>query len=135
MIIIYVINIHDCLTFFFYAESFGGGILFIDFQMLSPFLIPHLPKKPPFLSPPPASMRVYLHPLLPPHPHIPLHWGTKDQWPPLPLVPNKAILCYICGWSHGYSLVAGLVPRSSGWLILLFFLWGCKPLQLLQSFL
>jgi hypothetical protein len=28
----------------------------------------------------------------------------------------------------------GLDPGSSGWLIL-FFLWGCKPLQLLQSFL
>ena len=31
-----------------------------------------------------------------------------------------------------YSLVGGLVPGipgGSGWLILLFFLWGCKPLQ------
>jgi hypothetical protein len=36
------------------------------------------------------------------------------------------------------SLVGGLVPGSfgerSGWFILLFFLWGCKPLRLLQSF-
>jgi hypothetical protein len=55
---------------------------------------------------------------------------------------NKAILCYICNWSHGslhgYSLVSGLVPGSSegtGWFILLFFLWGCKLLQLLWSFL
>jgi len=51
-------------------------------------------------------------------------------------MPNKAILCYICSWSHGsvhvYSLGGGLVPGSSGWLVL--FLWGCKPLQLLQSF-
>jgi hypothetical protein len=33
-----------------------------------------------------------------------------------------------------YSLVGSLVPGSSGgsgWLILLFFLWGCKLLQLL----
>jgi hypothetical protein len=32
---------------------------------------------------------------------------------------DKAILCYICGWSHGYSLVGGLVPGSSGgyWLV------------------
>ena len=33
--------------------------------------------------------------------------------------------------------VGGLVPGSSGvsgWLILLLFLWGCKQLQLLQSF-
>jgi hypothetical protein len=57
------------------------------------------------------------------------------------LMPDKGILCYICRWSHGslhvYFLVDGLVPgRSggSGWLILLFLLWGCKPLQLLQSF-
>jgi hypothetical protein len=31
-------------------------------------------------------------------------------------MPDKAILCYICGWSHGslhvYSLVGGLVPGS-----------------------
>jgi hypothetical protein len=37
-----------------------------------------------------------------------------------------------------YSLVSGLVPGSSrgtGWFILLFLLWGCKPLQLLGPFL
>ena len=41
-------------------------------------------------------------------------------------------LLYVC------SLVGGLVPESSGWtgwVILLFLLWGRKPLQLLQSFL
>jgi hypothetical protein len=51
---------------------------------------------------------------------------------------DKAIICYICSWNHVYSLVSGLLPESSGgsdWLILLFFLWGCKPLQLLRSFL
>jgi hypothetical protein len=57
-------------------------------------------------------------------------------------MPNKAILCYICGWSlgslHVYSLVGGLVPASSGWsgwLILwgYFCQLGWKPLQLLQS--
>jgi hypothetical protein len=40
-------------------------------------------------------------------------------------MPDKAI-----------HVVGGLVPGSSGdvhWLILLFFLWGCKPLLLLQS--
>jgi hypothetical protein len=54
-------------------------------------------------------------------------------------MPDKAIFYYICSWNHGslpvYSLVGGLVPRSSGgsgWLILLFFLWGCKPFQLLH---
>ena len=101
----------------------------------------------PIHPPPPASMRVL--------PHLPIpsclttlvfpgHWGiepSQDQGPPLPLILDKAILCYICSWSHGsphvYSLVGSLVPGSfggSGWLILLFFLWGCKPLQLLQSF-
>jgi hypothetical protein len=33
-------------------------------------------------------------------------------------MPSKAILCYICGWSHGslhvYSWVGALVPGSSG---------------------
>jgi hypothetical protein len=36
-----------------------------------------------------------------------------------------------------YYSVVSVVPwssRVSGWLILLFFLWCCKPLQLLQSF-
>jgi hypothetical protein len=57
---------------------------------------------------------------------------------------NKAILCYICSWSHGslyvYYLVGDLVSGSSGggrgvsgWLILLLFLRGCKPLQLLHG--
>jgi hypothetical protein len=44
--------------------------------------------------------------------------SSQDQGPLLPLMPDKAILCYICGWSHGslhvYSLVGSLVPGSSG---------------------
>jgi hypothetical protein len=42
---------------------------------------------------------------------------------PVSLMPDKAILCYICSWSHGslhvYSLVGDLVPGSSGevWLV------------------
>ena len=34
-------------------------------------------------------------------------------------MPDKAILCYICSWSHVYSLVDGLVPGCSGgvWLV------------------
>ena len=77
-------------------------------------------------------------------PAIPLHWGmepSQDQRPLLPLMTNKAILCYICSWSHEshhvYSLAGGLVQGSSRisvWLVL-FLLWGCKCLQLLQSFL
>jgi hypothetical protein len=87
----------------------------------------------------------YTHSLLPHCPCIPLHWGIKpspDQRPPLPLMPGKAILCSICGWRHGslhvYSLVGvsflGALWGGSVWLILLFFLCGCKPLQALQSF-
>ena len=104
---------------------------------------PGFPSKNPLCHPPfPCSPN---HSLLLLCLGIPLHWGiepSQDQGPLLPFMPNKAILCYIFGWSHGslhvYSLVGGLVPRSfrgSNWLILLFFLWGCKPLQLLQSFL
>jgi hypothetical protein len=67
-------------------------------------------------------MWVLSHPLLPHLPSIPLHWDIEplqDQGTSLPLMPDKAILCYICCWSHGslhlYSLVGGLVPGSSGW--------------------
>jgi hypothetical protein len=73
-------------------------------------------------------MRIF--PLPPPYPGIPLYWIIKppqDQGPPLPLMPDKAIICYLHGWSHGflhvYSLVGGLVTGSSGesgWLILFF---------------
>jgi hypothetical protein len=73
-----------------------------------------------------ASMRVLpnpLHHLFQPYlSSFPLLWGIKppqDQGPPLPLTADKAILCYICTWSHGslpvHSLVGGLVPGSSGW--------------------
>ena len=43
---------------------------------------------------------------------------------------DKAILCNVCSWSHVHSFIDGLVPGSSwgtGWLILLFFLWGLQP--------
>ena len=89
-----------------------------------------------------ASMRVL--PYLPHLHSIPLRWSIEppqDQGPPLPLMPDKEILFYICSWSHRslnvHSLVGGLVLGSSGtsdWLILLFFLLGCKPLKPLQSF-
>jgi hypothetical protein len=39
-----------------------------------------------------------------PWPGISLHWGTEhsqDHGPLLPLMNNKAILCYICSWFHG----------------------------------
>jgi hypothetical protein len=48
---------------------------------------------------------------------ISLHWGiepSQDQGPLLPPMPDKAILCYICSWSHVYSLVVGIVLGRSG---------------------
>jgi hypothetical protein len=105
--------------------------LYFKYYPLSWFPI----QKPPSLSPSPCSPS---HPLLLPGPGIPLHWGietSQDQGPLLPLMTDKAILCYIWGWSHGsfhvYSLVGSLAPGNSGgtgWFILLFLLWGCKPL-------
>jgi hypothetical protein len=109
--------------------------------MLSPSSFLPSPKSP-IHTPSPCSLT---HQLLLPDPGIPLHWGiepSQDQGPPLPLIPNKVILYHICGWCHAslhvFSSVGDLVPGSSGgtgWFILLFLLWGCKPLQLLGSFL
>jgi hypothetical protein len=129
------------LVFFYWIFSL------FTFQMLSFFLV-SLSEIPYPMLPLPASMRMPhppTYPLLPPCPGIPVHWGiepSQNQGPFLPLMPYKAILYYLCVWCHGslhvYSLVDILVlgiSGGSGWLILLFFLWGCKPLQLLQSFL
>jgi hypothetical protein len=46
---------------------------------------------------------------------IPLHWSIYWAFigPFTPLMPDKAILCYICIWSHVYYLVDGLVHGSS----------------------
>lgn len=67
-------------------------------------------------------MRVLFHPLSPHLSSNPLCWGIKppqDKGPPLQLISDKVILCYICCWSRGslhvYPLVGGLVPGSSGW--------------------
>ena len=81
--------------------------------MLSPFLVS--PPQPPIPSPVPfASKSVFPSHLIPPH------WGNKrpqDQGPLLPLMSDKAVLCYIHSWSHGllcvYSLVGDLVSESS----------------------
>jgi hypothetical protein len=63
------------------------------------------------------------HPFLPStfQPWHSLHWDMaphQAQGPLLPLMSNKAILCHICGRSHGtlhvYSLIVDPVPGSSG---------------------
>jgi hypothetical protein len=50
-----------------------------------------------------------------------LHRTKRLPPPPPPLIPDKAILCYIWSRSHGlthlYSLVGGLVPGSSEGLV------------------
>jgi hypothetical protein len=66
---------------------------------------------------PPLCLYEGDHPPTLPYPSsIPLHWGIKppqDQGSPLPLMSDKAILCYLCIWSNGplpvHSLVGGLV--------------------------
>jgi hypothetical protein len=72
------------------------------------------------------------HPLLLPSLHIAIHWSIKpsqDQGPLLPLMFNKAILCTCMVGAMGPSTCTQWV------VILLFFLWGCKPFKVLQSIL
>jgi len=84
--------------------------------MLSPFQVPPSP----FLSPcfyqdaPPPP-----HPLSPQCPGISLHWGNEpSQDQGLLWMPDKAILCYICSWSHGSLHVL------IGWLFSAWELWS-----------
>ena len=94
-------------------------VFFIYISNVIPF--PDFPIQkhlPPITSPSSCSST---HPLLLPSPGIPPHWGIEtshNQGPPLPLMSDQAILCYICSWSHEshhvYSLVGDLVPGSSG---------------------
>ena len=64
------------------------------------------------------------HPFPPHCPGVHLHWVSKpsqDQGPLLLLIPDKAILCSICSWSHRLlhvdSLVGGLVNFNSAFLL------------------
>jgi hypothetical protein len=49
-------------------------------------------------APPPA------HTPLPQWPSVPLSCVIKPPQTSLPVMPDKAILCYISSWSHGYPL-------------------------------
>jgi len=67
------------------------------FQMLSPFQVSPSP-----ISPSPASMKIV--PLLPTHSHIialKFPYTRERSLPRILLIPDNAILCYICDWSHG----------------------------------
>ena len=109
------------------------------FQMLSTFPVSLAKNTIPIPSPCCYSPT---HPLLFPGSGIPPGIEpSQDKRPPLPMMSNYAILCYICRCSHEShhvcSLVGHLVPGSSGGtgkFILLFLLWGCKPIQLLGPF-
>ena len=117
-------------------------IFFIYISNVNPF--PSPPKGNPLFHQPSSCFYEGVppptYPLLPPHPGIPLHWDiepSQDQRPLLPLMPNKAILYYICSLSHG------LLHVYSGWWFSPWELWvvwlidivvlpmGYKPLQLL----
>jgi hypothetical protein len=102
----------------------------------------HFPVSPPQAHHPTLSPCLYegapppTYSLPPHHPSIPLHWGTQlrqGQGDPLPLMSDKATLCYICSWSHGslhvYSLVGGLVPGSSQG-----FSWYCSSYGVANPF-
>ena len=86
--------------------------------MLYPFPVSPLQTPYTFYSPPASLMMLpypptHLLTLL--HLRITLHWNRAKG---LPLMTDKAILCYTYGWSHGflyvYSLVGSLVSGSSG---------------------
>jgi hypothetical protein len=108
----------------YYCICISNVIPFPGFASENPYPLPTFPCSP-------------THPLTISGPGIPLHWGiehSEDQGPLLTLMTEKAIFCYICIWSHEfhhvYSLVGGLIPgsyRGTGWFILLFLLYGCKP--------
>jgi hypothetical protein len=97
-----------------------GYFIYLQFKCYPPSLFPlHKPGLP-FPSP-------YFYEGA--HPRHPLHFTAlalpctgasslhRTKGLPSQLMPNKAILCYICNWSHGslhvFSLVGGLVPGSS----------------------
>jgi hypothetical protein len=84
-------------------------LFFIYISNVIPF-----PGFPPFLKHP-SSPYFYegvpspTHPLPPPHPVFPYTVTSikpsENQGPLLSLMPDKAILCYICSWSHVYSFI------------------------------
>ena len=98
--------------FFIYISSvmhFPGSL---SYKMLvpssTPFFyegvsLPTQPFSPPALYFPTVGHLLSLH-------------RTKEG-PLLPLMPDKSILCYICSWSHVYSLFDSLLPGSSGGLV------------------
>ena len=85
--------------------------IFFTFQMFSPFPVSLPPGN--ILSHPPSpclyeGVPPLTHPLPPPCPRFPY----TGAGPLFPLMPDKAILCYIYSWSHVNSFVDGFVLGS-----------------------
>jgi hypothetical protein len=112
------------------------------FQMLSPFRFQlHKPSIP---SPPLASTRVF--PGLPkyscfttltfPYTEASSSLHRTKGLPSHQCSIRLSSATYVAGAMGPSMCTLGLVGAlgGSGWLILLFFLWGCKSLQFLQSF-
>jgi hypothetical protein len=111
-----------------YKNLFIGYFIYLHFKCI-PFpnflprnLLFHCPSSCFYEGLPPPA-----HRLSSPCPRFLLNWGiepSQDQGSLLPLMSEKAILSYICGWRHVslhvYSLVGGLDPGSSGWSIVLY---------------
>ena len=147
-------NLHKKLLEMNLLQNFGNLIqgASSSFLLTNYFMCLHFKCYPPSWSPlqetpipssSPLSIRGFSHTPTLPHPaSILLLQGIKppqDKASPLPLMPDEAVLCYICNRSHGlahvYSFVGGLLPggseRSSS-LILLFFLQSPWKLPVLM---
>ena len=82
-----------------FSPIFYWLVYIFTFQMLSPFPNP-IPSPWLYEGAPPLA-----YPFLPQCHSIPLPWVIKtpyDQGAPIPVMPDKAILCYISSWSHGF---------------------------------
>jgi hypothetical protein len=99
----------------FFSNYFYWIFSLFTFQMLYPFLVSLPPRH--TLSHPPSPcfyegvpLPSYPLPLCPRFPYtVTSIKPLLDQGPLLRLRHDKAILCYICSWSHVYSFDDGLV--------------------------
>jgi hypothetical protein len=125
------IFIHVHFDIIMSSQYFHFLLLIILFIYISNDIpLPSFPSTTTHTVPPSPPLGLYEGappPTLPLPPHcssISLCWRIKPPYigpriiHHLPLMPDKAILCYICSWSHGslhvYSLVGVLVPTSYG---------------------
>jgi hypothetical protein len=85
-------------------------------------------------SAPPSAL-----PFLLQQPSIPLSWviePPQDQGAPLPVIPDKASLCYIFSWSHEYPLFTlCLVVSSLGALESLVGWYCCSSYEVANPYL